>query len=292
MREVQSDAQLRLVGCAAQHRGDRAEQQDRVAVLASARAPHCALGVLADGVGGCAGGALAAENVVRTSARCFDDFAPGDDVEVFFLRLVDELNTVLHVAGATAGLNPHSTFAAILVQPDRVDWCHVGDSRVYHVRDGRMLHCTIDHSVAESIGKTPNGEGALQQPGLSPNALTDALGTRRAPRPALAGMREPRAGDTFLLCSDGLWNQVGADEIARELAEGPPRAAAERLVATARARAGGRGDNCSLVLLSVTSAPATGSALPGAAAPPLRPVPSDDGSGRAHPRCATWPCRR
>lgn len=286
MREVQSDAQLRLLGCTAQHRGDRAEQQDRVAVLASARAPRCALGVLADGVGGCAGGALAAENVVRTSARRFDDFAPGDDAGAFFLGLVDELNTVLHVAGATAGLSPHSTFAAILVQPDRVDWCHVGDSRVYHVRDGRLLHCTIDHSVAGSIGKTLDGAGVLHAAGIAANTLTGALGTRRAPQPTLGGMCEPRAGDTFLLCSDGLWNPLAPDEIARELAGRAPRAAAERLVEAARARAGGRGDNCSLVLLSVTSAPATTAGHPAAAAP-LRPAPSDDGSARARaPRAA------
>jgi serine/threonine protein phosphatase PrpC len=251
MSAVQSPSlELVVSACTAQDRGDRAEQQDRVAILTSRYAPRCALGVLADGMGGMSGGAMAAENVVLTSERCFGEFTPSRETGREFLQaLVDEVHTVLRLSAITAGLEPHSTFAAVLMQPTRVDWCHVGDSRIYHIRDRKLLHCTSDHTFAQQL--IEQGRMQPERARLHPSAhrLVNALGSDRHPKPTMGGFDHPRAGDTFLLCSDGLWNYFHAGEIVLVIEQMGVREAAATLIARARERAHGRGDNCSLVLL-------------------------------------------
>ena len=245
---------LVISGCTAQHRGDRAAQQDRVALLGGAQAPRCALGVLADGMGGMSGGALAADNVLNATRRRFETFHPdSESPDRFFGSVVDEVHTVLRLAAVTSELEPHSTFAAVLVQPGRVDWCHVGDSRVYHFRDGLIEHCTRDDTYAAKLvdeGRLPDHRARLHP---SANCLVNAIGSARAPVPTLGRLLSPRAGDCFLLCSDGLWAHVAPNELAQIVASLPPRAAAAQLIDLARARAGGRGDNCSLVLLKLSA---------------------------------------
>ena len=236
MREVQTDIPaLRVDGCTGQHRGDRSEQQDRVALLESRRAPQCALAVLADGVGGASGGALAAENAISVSRRHFADFDPtARSPEEFFRALVSEIHTVLRLDGLAAGLSPHTTFAAVMLQRDRADWCHVGDSRIHRIRAGRIVQRSADQTVA-----SPSG------------ARVEALGGSRPPEPSCDAHIGILPDDSFLLCSDGLWNHVNPSELARTVSALPPREAVETLIGKARARANGTGDNCSLAILKL-----------------------------------------
>jgi serine/threonine protein phosphatase PrpC len=251
MKAAQSSLpDLRVVACTGQHRGDRNEQQDRVAVLQGRQGQRCALAVLADGLGGRSGGALAAENVVLASRQCFDRFVPAEESpQSFFSVLVDEVHTVLRLAAVTAAKEPHSTFAAVLVQTDRVDWCHVGDSRVYHFRGGRMLHCTSDHTYAARL--VADGRISPEQARLHPSAhlLVNSMGSQHRPVPAIDGIGDPCSGDSFLLCSDGLWAYFDAAELGEIIASNSCRDAASTLIELARKRARGRGDNCSLVLV-------------------------------------------
>lgn len=241
---------LRLAVCTAQHQGDRDEQQDRVALLASDLDPRCALGVLADGLGGRSGGALAAENVLLTCQSRFRSFTPSaEPVDAFFRSLVDEAHTVLKLTAITSRLEPHTTFAALLVQPERVDWCHVGDSRVYHLRDGKVAHRTEDHSLAQRLARDGIEPSVPVKGNPAADRLIHSLGARERPDADVGGIADPRAGDSFLICSDGLWRHVDGAEIATIIADEPVRDAAETLVGLARERARGKGDNCSLVLV-------------------------------------------
>jgi serine/threonine protein phosphatase PrpC len=243
---------LRIAGCTAQHRGDRPEQQDRVAILASRLAPRCALGVLADGHGGRRGGAIAAENALLTCRSRFDNFSPDDQaVGDFFRSLVDEAHAVLKLTALASDLEPHTTLATVLVQPGRVDWCHVGDSRVYHLRAGRVAHRTVDHTAAhrrhaDATSAPPAGSRALAS---AAERLVHSLGAHERPPSTVGGIDDPQPGDVFLACSDGFWQHVDEHDIGRIATENPVRDAAEKLVALARENARGRGDNCSLVLL-------------------------------------------
>jgi serine/threonine protein phosphatase PrpC len=243
-----------IAACAAQDRGDRPEQQDRVAILRGRRAPRCVLGLLADGVGGRAGGSLASEQVMATAQRLFDEHGADDPADRFFEDLVAEVHVVLQLAGVTAALEPHSTLAAVLVQPHRVDWCHVGDSRVYHVRDGRIAHRSLDDTYGEQLRR--EGRMSAERARLHPSAgrLTQALGGTRVPCPTVAGIREPRIGDAFLLCSDGAWRDLADAEIAEAVDAGAPRGVLGDLLGRARGRAQGHGDNCSMVLLRLDPA--------------------------------------
>jgi serine/threonine protein phosphatase PrpC len=234
MPEVQTSPRaLQPKGWSAQHCGDRTEQQDRIAILVHPRARGVALAVVADGVAGSSGGALAAEQVVSTAARCFAEFAPGaDDPGEFFRALVAELDTALWVAGVIGGLQPRSTMAAVLILPGSVAWCHVGDSRIYHQRGRRIRQLTADQTAF--IGNS---------------CMVAALGAGTAPRVAPGQMRSPRPGDTFVLCTDGIWNHVEAREIASCVAVLPARAVADHLIGLSRARARGHCDNCSVVVV-------------------------------------------
>jgi serine/threonine protein phosphatase PrpC len=247
---------LVIQACTAQHQGDRPTQQDRVAILRGRRAPRCVLAVLADGVGGRSGGELAASEVVATAQRRFAEFSPGDPVERFFEDLVHEIHIVLQLAAVTVKLEPHATLATLLLQPHRIDWCHVGDSRVYHVRDRRVAARTVDDTFLERM--LSGGAVMPARARLHPSAarLTQALGGARVPFPHLGGEPGPRAGDAFLLCTDGAWAHLSDDDIAAGLSLASPREAAARFLAQALDRADDRGDNCSMVVVKLGTTPA------------------------------------
>lgn len=218
-------------------------------MLQGRQAQRCALGVLADGIGGRSGGALAAENVIFASQNCFDSFAPDrESPEQFFRSLVHEIHTVLRLTAITAQKEPHSTFAAVLMQPNRVDWCHVGDSRIYHFRGSQLAHVTRDHSMRQLMLDQGHTREQIRR---SPNSsmLLHSMGGHQEPAPEIGGFADPGPDDSFLLCSDGLWNHYKADELGAVIAGANCREAAAELIAGARQRARGRGDNCSLVLL-------------------------------------------
>ncbi len=249
-----SPTRLRITACTGQHIGDRTEQQDRVGIFTSRRLPDSALFVVADGMGGKTGGAMAAQQVMSTAKNLFAEYSVGDSIESMLTEIVNEAHMVIRLSAISTEKEPHSTIAAVVVQPHRADWAHVGDSRVYRCRGGRMLGRTTDHSYVEQLvteGKL-NPHGAYEHR-LS-NLLTHALGTTRQPSIDFGGVDTLTAGDTFLLCSDGLWHYFSDSEIATVLATYAPRKASERLIALARERAEGSGDNCTLAIVKMEPA--------------------------------------
>jgi len=234
------------------HIGDRKEQQDRVAIIPSRRLKGTALVVLADGAGGYTGGAAAAEQVIRTATNLFENFSPKDESPEQLLReIASEAHMVIKLNRILTEEEPHSTYVAMLLQPDRVDWGHVGDSRLYHFRGARLMHRTPDHSLVEQLVR----EGQLREEDRhshpNRNLLLQALGQAEAPEPTFGGSRPLADGDTFLLCSDGLWDYFSDAELGKILSTLPPRKAAEMLVTGARGRANGKGDNLTLALVKL-----------------------------------------
>ena len=229
------------------HLGDRAEQQDRLAIIPSRIAPGTVLAVLADGAGGYTGGAAAAQQVIATATSLFERFSPKTDaVEQLLADVVDEAHTVIKLNRVLTEEEPHSTFVALVLQPDRADWAHVGDSRLYHFRDAALQWRTPDHSVAEQMIREGKLTEETRRTFRNRNMLLQALG----------GTRPLRPGDTFLLCSDGLWDYFTDTELGQALAALPPRKTAEMLIGAARVRAKGRGDNASVIIIKLTEAPA------------------------------------
>jgi PPM family protein phosphatase len=249
-RLPQQRPELQITACTGQHQGDRKEQQDRVAIMSSPVVKNCILGVLADGLGGMKGGALAAENAILTTRQRFNSFDPALETASSFLKsLVAELHTVIRLTAMTSGVEPHSTFAAVLVQPSGIALCHVGDSRIYHFRGNELKHRTQDHTYAQSL--VDRGIMTMDKAALHPSAhrLTNTLGGQKDPVPCIVEMGLPKSGDSYMLCSDGLWAYFSSSEMAGILSRLTARESAEVLIAQSRERANSDGDNCSAVIL-------------------------------------------
>lgn len=239
----------------AQHIGDREEQQDRVAIVPSKRSPGTALIVVADGAGGHKGGAAAAAQVISTATNLFENFSPKTEDACALLReIVLEAHTVIRLNRTLTEEEPHSTAVIMILQPDRADWAHVGDSRLYNFASTQLKHRTRDHSFVEA--EIQQGRWREDQRNVHPqrSLLLQALGHSVTPEPSLGSGGPFRPGDSFLLCSDGLWDYFSDMELGKVLATMPPRRAAEVLLATARDRANGRGDNVSLAILKFDKA--------------------------------------
>ncbi|HET9947856.1 MAG TPA: protein phosphatase 2C domain-containing protein [Longimicrobiales bacterium] len=213
-----------------------------------------ALLLVADGMGGRAGGArastLAADVVLRAMAGA--DGA-GEGPEAFAARLgaaLEEANREIHAeAEADARLRGMGTTATLAgIRADRVHVAQVGDSRAYLVRNGTARRLTRDQSlVQEMIDSGVLSEDEARS--VARNRILQALGPAPSVRPAL-GSHELRPGDRLLVCSDGLPRVVSDDEIAKVVSGAPDeRAACERLVALANERGGP--DNVTVLVAGV-----------------------------------------
>lgn len=200
-------------------------------------------------MGGKTGGAMAAQQVMSTAKNLFAEYSMGQSIQSLLTEIVNEAHLVIRLSALSTEKEPHSTLAALVVQPHRADWAHVGDSRIYRFANGKLVGRTIDHSYVEQLVS----EGKLDRRGASShrlsNLLTHALGTNKQPSIDFGSADTLVAGDTFFLCSDGIWHYFTDNELAVVLSTYPPRKASERLIQIARERADGGGDNCTLAIV-------------------------------------------
>jgi len=210
--------------------------------------------LIADGMGGYAGGEVAAAIAAEVVEASFAGNATPSGLEAAVL----DANRRIFERGIEPGLEGMGTtlVAAGMVQSagrTQLLVVNVGDSRGYLLRDGRLRQLTEDHSVAAELvrlGRIDEGEGA-EHPGR--HVLTKVLGVDRDVEPDLIELG-PVAGDRLLLCSDGLSNELDDDDIMSLLAVGTPGDAARALVAAANAHGGL--DNITAVVADVVGGPA------------------------------------
>jgi len=241
--------------CSAQHVGDRQEQQDRVAIYPHSKAKGTLLAVLADGMGGHTGGALAAEQVLHSARNDFDAIGPSpDSVSELLESAIRDAHDGIKLTRYTSEKDPHSTACLLIMQPGRADWAHCGDSRIYHFRDGQLVSRSVDHSYVMDLVQRGFLTESQAESHPNKNILLSCLGDKEPPRIDFGRAESLVAGDCFLLCSDGLWAYFMESELGRILKDMVPRKAAEWLIDAARARAQGRGDNCSLAIVRLKEA--------------------------------------
>jgi serine/threonine protein phosphatase PrpC len=201
-------------------------------------------------MGGHTGGVLAAQQVIHTVRSNFEDFMAKTECPQKMLETsIVESNMLIKASRYINEKDPHSTAVMLVVQPGKATWAHCGDSRLYHFRDDKPYFRTTDHSYVEQLveqGKI-TAEQALVHPNR--NILITSLGGDEAPKIDVGEASDIRAGDSFLLCSDGLWSYFGDAELAGVLGAYSARDASELLISRARKRAGGDGDNLSLAIL-------------------------------------------
>lgn len=224
------------------------------------RARHGVLAALADGVGGAADGRIAAELAVRT----FIDGGLGASALAgprrAGLTALAAMNRWLHAQGAADGRHPGMacTFSGLVLRGRRAHLLHVGDSRIYRLREGRLVQLTTDH--------TPG------KPGLA-HMLTRALGAEETVRVDHA-VEPLLAHDRFLLCSDGVHGVLSRARLAGLLSErAAPELTARHLVEAAVASQ--PGDNATALVLDILSLPEPDRDVLEqlVASRPMRPVP-------------------
>ena len=209
--------------------GHREENQDRVAIAIGDDAVFLAV---VDGMGGHADGARAAEVAIRTMIEQFWEASrPLFDPDGFLhltLGLAHEAVVALG-RGLPQEVRPRATCAACVLQGANAYWAHIGDSRVYMLRGGRILERTRDHSHVELLLRS--GRITEQQAHDHPmrNYVECCIGGDQAlPEMSLGGRRALRPGDVVLLCSDGLWGGLTDEQIA-ELGQGAEHGLPDRL---------------------------------------------------------------
>jgi len=213
-------------------------------------ADHLGVYLVADGMGGHTAGQVASDLAIQSAVAALESLAGGA------AKLTDKLRFAVAAANReifeTAQEKPHlagmgTTLVALLAGNERIALAHVGDSRAYLIRGGKIRQLTDDHSlVAELVRRREITEVAARGHPHR-HVLTRALGVRRTVEADLAELT-PAEGDVFLLCSDGLTGHVQDEEIAAEvLRESDLGGACENLVRLANERGGE--DNITVMLV-------------------------------------------
>ncbi|WP_055476669.1 PP2C family protein-serine/threonine phosphatase [Gordonia sp. HS-NH1] len=204
---------------------------------------------LADGMGGHAAGEVASQLVIRALSS-LDDDEPGGDL----LAQLDGATRVGNEAiAAQVQESPEldgmgTTLTAILFAGSRIGLCHIGDSRGYMFRDGVLTQITRDDTFVQTL--VDEGRITAEQAHTHPqrSLIMRAL-TGTEVEPTLT-MREARAGDRYMLCSDGLSDVVTEETLAETLGSiADPKECADRLIELALR--GGGPDNVTVVLADV-----------------------------------------
>lgn len=226
--------------------GGRREQQDRAGVF-SAVAGDRHLLVVADGMGGHRQGTQAAETVINVAETEFRTSSAADPAG-FLSHLCSRAHQAINSLDRRGAGSPGSTCVFLYLQGNEAHWAHIGDSRLYLMRNGHAQFATVDHSLAALLEgeETPAGGGSGDGAGRS--QLYMRLGGGREPEPGL-GSTMVLPGDLFLLCSDGFWSTVSCRE-ANSLLEGRGlrKGSAGALVTLASQRGGQHGDNVGLAM--------------------------------------------
>lgn len=220
----------------------RSENQDSMYAAAG-------LCLVADGMGGQPAGDVASKLAIAELSSLADQLPIAlPALEAVIQRANDRLL-------AEGRQDPHrrgmgTTLAGLaVVEDDRWAVINIGDSRVYRYADGQLAQLTVDHSAVQQLVDAGllDARAALRHPRR--NVITRSLGTEPPPVPDIA-LRDPVVGERFLVCSDGLTNELSDAGIAAVLEEAAdPQQAADQLVEQAVA-AGGR-DNVTVIVVQL-----------------------------------------
>jgi serine/threonine protein phosphatase PrpC len=214
--------------------------------------------VVADGMGGHAHGDVAAQITVDCLGSAFRNEAkpkiadPGN----FLFRTIGRAHAMIVHQTQRQGLSardlsnsPRTTVVACLVQDGYAFWSFVGDSRLYVIRDGRIVTRTRDHTPVQMLidaGRIRE-EAAATHP--DKNKLLQCLGGPRAPRVEPTAHARLMQNDILLLCSDGFWGPLTQRQLLMGLLGKDMRRAFPELITLAETRAGARCDNVSVLAI-------------------------------------------
>ncbi|MDX6626361.1 MAG: family protein phosphatase [Solirubrobacterales bacterium] len=218
--------------------------------------------VVADGMGGAQAGEVASKAAVEV----FDRGLPQAPPERVLEQTIEAANRTIHERAHSdpnlAGMGTTTTAMIVDLEAEEVAIGHVGDSRAYRFRAGKLERLTRDHSLVEEMRRKGQLTDAQAEDHPQRSIITRALGPE--PEVKVDVQTVPaQPGDVFLICSDGLTTMLDEDHIARILARASSMDSAVRALVDEANRAGGR-DNITVVALRLEDAAAPARAPEGA----------------------------
>ena len=229
--------------------GPRNYNQDR---LAYSYSKDALLLVLADGMGGHRNGEVAAHLAVKTLTDAFQRLAVPSlsSPAKFLIDHIQQVHDMIDNVTQSEELieSPRTTIVVAIIQRGFLYCAHVGDSRLYHFRDGHLLFRTEDHSVVQSLYK--KGMITKEEMATHPykNKIYNCLGGEAPPQIDLSDRFELLEGDTILLCTDGVWGVLSDVQIKEIIQQNIVIAdATNKLMDSAEFASDERGDNMSAI---------------------------------------------
>lgn len=229
--------------------GPRSYNQDR---LAYSYSKDALLLVLADGMGGHRNGEVAAQLAVKTLTDAFQRLAVPflSSPAKFLIDHIQQVHDMIDNVTQRDELieSPRTTIVVAIIQRGFLYCAHVGDSRLYHFRDGHLLFRTEDHSVVQSLYK--KGMITKEEMATHPykNKVYNCLGGETPPQIDLSDRFELLEGDTILLCTDGVWGVLSDQQIKEIIQQHVVIAdATNKLMDSAEFASDERGDNMSAI---------------------------------------------
>lgn len=219
--------------------------------------------IVADGMGGHASGEVASQIAVETLANFYIDTARDEEITWPYKedkalaydqnRLITGIKLANRRVWETAQADPRyrgmgTTIVSMVCSPSGVYAGHVGDSRLYCVRDGRISQVTADHSLLNDYLKVHKLTPEEIEHFPHKNVIVRALGMKDTVTVDVTKV-EPRAGDIFVLCSDGLSGMIEDDAILDAVVTGGQDLESICQDLIARANANGGQDNITAVLV-------------------------------------------
>lgn len=210
--------------------------------------------VVADGLGGHNCGEVASSCVAEKMTELFSETLQ-NDTEVMRGYFVGAQEALLEKTEEDSGRKGMRTTAvALAICGNVATWGHIGDSRLYHIKNGEISSITADHSVAYL--SYLNGEIKYKDIRKSPdqNRLIRSMGSEGKFKPDITESAAVEEGDAFLLCSDGFWEYISEKEITAALkkSQTASRWLAKMIrVVEKNGRSNPERDNCSAITVFV-----------------------------------------
>jgi serine/threonine protein phosphatase PrpC len=232
--------------------GNRASNEDRFAAF---ERETSVLLVLADGMGGHAGGEWAAQALVDIANETFSRAVlPVVDPADLLKKIVERTHEAIQEFAAEndPGSPPGTTGVLCLVQDGTANWAHVGDSRLYVFREGLPLYRTRDHSYVEKLYS--RGEIRRSDKSFHPmrNQITQCIGClSQVPQVESSKPTPLCESDVILLCSDGLWGALEDMQLAAAFIDGNLEQTTQRIAEDAERNSYPHSDNISVLAMRI-----------------------------------------
>ena len=233
--------------------GGREEQQDSLAIFTLEKQIFM---VVADGMGGHKGGAVASSTLLKIAENSFlfHNSSINHSPKEFFNKIIEDTKEVLREKSYTQNIEPNTTVIFALIIKNTLHYAYIGDSRLYlFEKNKKLLYRTRDHSLPEMLFK--DGKISEKEIATHPqqNVLTKAIGGDSMDIAEYGEIKlNPYKEYRILLASDGLWAMIKDEELYNELfSENSIEISTKKLLNIAKYRGGKKSDNISIATLAI-----------------------------------------